>query len=78
MNFENGTFADGRSGILRVTQDGEPVDGGILGNENPLNLYYAYGFRNSFGIILILITGNLWDTENGPIMVTRSTCRTRF
>ena len=66
LNFENGTLADGRSGILRVTQDGEPVDGGILGIENPLNLYYAYGFRNSFGIDFDPITGNLWDTENGP------------
>jgi len=32
----------------------------------PLNLYYAYGIKNSFGIGFDPVTGNLWDTENGP------------
>ena len=27
---------------------------------------YAYGIRNSFGIAFDPLTGNLWDTENGP------------
>ncbi|MGH9924547.1 MAG: PQQ-dependent sugar dehydrogenase [Nitrososphaeraceae archaeon] len=63
--------ADGTSGILRVTQDGEPVIDSstgeyILGNSYPLNLYYAYGIRNSFGIDFDPVTGNLWDSENGP------------
>ncbi len=31
-----------------------------------LNLYYAYGIRNSFGIDFDPVTGYLWDTENGP------------
>ena len=31
-----------------------------------MNLYYAYGLRNSFGIDFDPLTGNLWDTENGP------------
>ena len=31
--------ADGRAGILRITQDGKPVDEGILGASYPLNLY---------------------------------------
>ncbi|MGH9911936.1 MAG: PQQ-dependent sugar dehydrogenase, partial [Nitrososphaeraceae archaeon] len=31
-----------------------------------LNLYYAYGIRNSFGIDFDPVTGNLWDSENGP------------
>jgi aldose sugar dehydrogenase len=39
---------------------------GILGDEDPLNKYYAYGIRNSFGIDFDPVTGNLWDTENGP------------
>ena len=43
----------------------ELVDGGILGDEAPLSLYYAYGIRNSFGIDFDPVTGNLWDTENG-------------
>jgi glucose/arabinose dehydrogenase len=28
--------------------------------------YYAYGVRNSFGLALDPMTGDLWDTENGP------------
>ena len=67
QNYPNGAEPDGRSGILRITQDGSPVpNGGIIGDETPLNLYYAYGIRNSFGINFDPVTGNLWDTENGP------------
>jgi glucose/arabinose dehydrogenase len=57
---------DGRGGILRVTQDGQIVNGeGILGDERPLDLYYAYGIRNSFGMAFDPLIGNLWDTKNG-------------
>lgn len=66
QNILNGTAPDGRAGIIRITQDGKPVDNGILGNDFPLNLYYAYGIRNSFGIDIDHMSGNLWDTENGP------------
>jgi glucose/arabinose dehydrogenase len=74
QNIESGEEPDGTSGILRITQDGQPVvssvsgsgDGGILGNTDPLNLYYAYGIRNSFGFDFDPVTGNIWDTENGP------------
>ena len=67
QNYIGGPEPDGRSGILRVTQDGKLVNGtGILGDEHPLDIYYAYGIRNSFGIDFDPITGNLWDTENGP------------
>jgi glucose/arabinose dehydrogenase len=38
----------------------------MLGNEYPLNLYYAYGVKNSFGIDFDPVTGKLWLTENGP------------
>ncbi|CAN5588252.1 hypothetical protein BH18THE1_BH18THE1_00960 [soil metagenome] len=66
QNFEKGANADGCSGILRITQDGEPVDEGILGDSIPLRVYYAYGVRNSFGLGFDPVTGFLWDTENGP------------
>ena len=66
QNFENGTDPDGRGGILRITQDGKPVAKGILGDKFPLNLYYAYGIRNSFGIDFDPVSKMLWDTENGP------------
>jgi glucose/arabinose dehydrogenase len=66
QNFDDGVAADGRSGILRITQEGRAVGGGILGHSMPLRLYYAYGIRNSFGLAFDPITGFLWDTENGP------------
>jgi aldose sugar dehydrogenase len=65
QNYENGVDPDGRGGILRITQDGQPAEG-ILGESIPLRIYYAYGIRNSFGMDFDPISGNLWDTENGP------------
>jgi aldose sugar dehydrogenase len=44
QNINNGSLPDGSSGILRFTQDGQPVDGGLLlGDTSPLDKYYAYG-----------------------------------
>ena len=66
QNFKDGVIPDGRAGMLRFTQDGEPVGSGILGKKYPLNLYYAYGIRNSFGLDFDPVSGKIWDTENGP------------
>lgn len=66
QNYEDGLAPDGRAGILRITQDGLPVGEGILGNTPVLNLYYAYGIKNSFGFDFDPVTGKMWDTENGP------------
>jgi aldose sugar dehydrogenase len=66
QNILNGSVPDGRAGILRVTEDGGALENGLLGSQYPLNLYYAYGIKNSFGIVFDPITNNLWDTENGP------------
>ena len=55
---------DGRGGILRVDQDGKSANP-VIGDDYPLNLYYAYGIRNSFGIDFDPVAGNLWNTENG-------------
>lgn len=66
QNIEFSGPPDGRGGILRVTFDGKVVGGhGIFGEDSPLNKYFGYGLRNSFGIAFDPITGNLWDTENG-------------
>jgi glucose/arabinose dehydrogenase len=66
-NIQDGIDPDGRAGILRVTQEGEVVNvDGILGDDHPLNKFYAYGIRNSFGMDFDPVTGKLWDTENGP------------
>jgi len=66
QNNEDGPAPDGRAGILRVTQNGQAVGNGILGNIPLLNLYYAYGIKNSFGFDFDPVTGKMWDSENGP------------
>jgi glucose/arabinose dehydrogenase len=67
QNEINGKPVDGTGGILRITVDGKPTQAnGVLGNSYPLNMYYAYGIRNSYGLDVDPMTGNLWDTENGP------------
>jgi aldose sugar dehydrogenase len=67
QNYKNGPDPDGRAGILTVTQNGQIVGGkGILGDEHPLDMYYAYGIRSSFGMGFDPVTGILWNTENGP------------
>lgn len=65
-NNKTGSPPEGNAGIIRVSQDGKPVGNGILGNSYPLNLYYAYGIRNSFVMDFDPLTGYLWETENGP------------
>jgi aldose sugar dehydrogenase len=66
QNMVDGKAPDGSSGILRITQDGKVIQHDHkLGNVDPLNKYYAYGIRNSFGMDFDPVTGNLWDTENG-------------
>jgi glucose/arabinose dehydrogenase len=76
QNIAGGAPLDGTGGVLRVTQDGQPVPNPPLGSgassaagnssSNMSSYYYAYGIRNSFGIAFDPLTGKLWDTENGP------------
>ncbi len=65
LNNKSGTEPNGSGGILRVNFEGKPIQGGLLGNTYPLNLYYAYGIRESFGMDFDPVTGRLWNTENG-------------
>jgi len=55
-------------GIFRLNDDGSvPDDNPFLGEANSdLHPWYAYGVRNSFGLAFDPVTGDLWDTENGP------------
>jgi len=47
--------------VLRMTPTGKVPD------DNPFRSYtFAYGFRNSFGIVFDPRSGDLWETENGP------------
>jgi glucose/arabinose dehydrogenase len=65
-NVINGPAFDGTGGILRITQDGQVPPNPPLGATTQLNIYYAYGIRNGFGMDFDPVTGTLWDTENGP------------
>ena len=49
--------------VLRLDPDGTVPDDNPLGPDNPV---YALGIRNSFGLCLDPVTGDLWETENGP------------
>ena len=50
-----------RGKILRLTRDGEAAPGNPFGSR-----VWAFGIRNSFGLAFDPVTGNLWETENGP------------
>lgn len=65
QNVPDALYPDGTSGILRITQDGQPIKN-IIGGRTPTDKYYAYGIRNSFGMDFDPVTGKLWDSENGP------------
>jgi glucose/arabinose dehydrogenase len=73
QNIETSPATTRSGAILRIN----PTGTGIA--TNPFNAQqdvgrtrgpeadiYAYGIRNSFGIAFDPVTGNLWDTENGP------------
>ena len=66
QNGKGGGWPDGSSAILRITQDGQALGGGVLGGNGIIKKYYAYGIRNSFGMDFDPVTNMVWDTENGP------------
>jgi aldose sugar dehydrogenase len=66
QNVKGGGWPDGSSAILRITQDGQALGGGVLGDNGIIKKYYAYGIRNSFGMDFDPVTNMVWDTENGP------------
>ncbi len=69
QNFENGGDPDYTGSIYRIDphSGSAPVDNPFVGSEVPnIDKTFAYGIRNSFGLAVDPITGNVWDTENGP------------
>jgi glucose/arabinose dehydrogenase len=66
QNVKDRGGPDGSSAILRITQDGQAPREGVLGDNGITKKYYAYGIRNTYGMDFDPVTGNLWDTENGP------------
>jgi len=63
QNYDSGKLDD-TSIVLLVNHDESIVKPSL--SENPLEHYYAMGIRNSFGLAIDPVTGNLWDSENGP------------
>jgi len=55
-----------RRGVLQNLPEGEPEDTSVILRIDKEEPYYAMGIRNSFGIAVDPLSGNLWDTENGP------------
>jgi glucose/arabinose dehydrogenase len=67
QNFVDGPDPDDTGVILRInSNDGSAVSDNPFNDINGMENYYAYGIRNSFGIDIDPVNGNLWDTENGP------------
>jgi aldose sugar dehydrogenase len=69
QNFENGGDPDYTGSIYRIDPHtgSAPVDNPFVGSDVPnIDKTFAYGIRNSFGLTVDPITGDVWDTENGP------------
>lgn len=49
--------------IVRLLPDGGIPPGGPFGADNPV---WSFGHRNSFGLCVDPVNGDLWETENGP------------
>jgi glucose/arabinose dehydrogenase len=66
QNYQNGTLPNGTGGILRVSDEGFPVDPPI--DIPSMKYYYSYGMRNGFGMDFDPETGRLWNAEVGSVI----------
>lgn len=55
----------GNYGLLQNHDTAASNDTSVILRIVPEGPYYAMGIRNSFGLAIDPVTGNLWDTENG-------------
>jgi len=55
-----------RNGVLQNFPTGDPDNTSVILPIDPAGSILAMGIRNSFGLTIDPITGNMWDTENGP------------
>ena len=74
QNIEDGPEPNDSSVILKISpKDGSSAkDNPFLKSNNnteqcesQMDKYYAYGIRNSFGLVIDPLTGFLWEAENG-------------
>ena len=54
-----------RGANILQNQFAPPDDTGVILPVDPTGPYYAIGIRNSFGLAIDPVTGNMWATENG-------------
>lgn len=66
QNIAQGSKQDNTSSIIRVNLNGQSPNNNPFSYNSTMRYVFAYGIRNSFGLDFDPITGNLWDTENGP------------
>jgi glucose/arabinose dehydrogenase len=52
--------------VLQNYPTGDPDNTSVILQVDPPGPIIAMGIRNSFGLTIDPITGNMWDTENGP------------
>lgn len=65
-NWPTGDLPDTTGVVVRLNDDGSsPSDNPFFGVPRMAPVY-AYGIRNSYGMAFDPLTGNLWDSENGP------------
>lgn len=72
QNIKNKNELTDSSVIIRINSiDGSAISSNPFVNiknyypQSQVDKYYGYGIRNSFGLAIDPVTGNLWDTENG-------------
>jgi aldose sugar dehydrogenase len=66
QNHPGGPAPDDTSVIVRLNDDGAAPNDNPFFSQSGMTNVFAYGVRNSFGIVFDPVNGNLWDTENGP------------
>jgi glucose/arabinose dehydrogenase len=66
QNFSTGPAPDNTGVIFRINDDGTAPADNPFAAQPDLAKYYAYGIRNGFGLAFDPLSGELWDTENGP------------
>jgi glucose/arabinose dehydrogenase len=53
--------------VMRINDDGTiPRDNPFVGRENALPEIFTYGHRNTLGLAVHPVTGDVWQNENGP------------
>jgi glucose/arabinose dehydrogenase len=67
-NTSAGSISAGVGGIYRLNDAGGDATGNPFtsSGNTAFHKWFAYGVRNTYGIAFDPVTGNLWDTENGP------------